>query len=215
MKNSKMRIITVLLISIVLLGVWKYIDNIHKQQFFSKEINQPITQTISPDVLKHDDIKQFTDNDLMKYKKQALDNNLDKYANAYLEIPSIDVHLPVYARANNQTLALGLGKDYYLDSEFGHGNVVLAGHNMERRHVLLSDLNNVKIGDVINVNDGKKYTYRIIRKFVSNPTIKIINNKPDKDTPYYLPNKDEKPLLTLYTCTVGGQARLVVQAELE
>ena len=40
-------------------------------------------------------------------------------------------------------------------------------------------------------------------------------NEDNYTLPYYLPNKDEKPLLTLYTCTTGGQSRLVVQAELE
>ena len=83
---------------------------------------------------------------------------VDKYPNGYLIIPSIGVRLPIYNRANNYTLALGVGKDYYLDSQFGKGNVVLAGHDMERSGVLLSNLHRVRVGAQITLTgyNGKR-----------------------------------------------------------
>lgn len=161
-------------------------------------------------------VEQPTYRQLLNYRKSALAANLDKYPNGYLVISSIGIRLPIYNRANDRTLSLGVAKDYFLDSEMGKGNFVLAGHNMLRRHVLLSDLNKVKLGADMVISDNEHaYHYTIKSKKVVSPYVMVANGSGvAKDSPYYLPKVDEKALLTIYTCSNNGKKRLVIQGEL-
>ena len=179
-------------------------------------VTAPATNQLTKATSKKSKIRRFSDDDLLKYRKEALKNDVDKYPNGYLEIPSINVKLPIYNRTNNLTLSLGVGKDYYLDSQFGKGNVVLAGHNMERPGVLLSDLYKVKKDQVIILHDAdnKKYTYRIFSKTIQSPKVKIVDGEPVFGSAYYLPKKDQTPIVTVYTCADHGNDRLVVQGTL-
>src|SRR5699024_4213478 len=181
------------------------------------EVNTAVTTKTNRAALKEDkNIQPPTESDLIKNKKKALQLGVDKYPNGYLIIPSIGVRLPIYNRANNYTLALGVGKDYYLDSQFGKGNVVLAGHDMERPGVLLSNLHRVRVGAQIILTgyNGKEYQYRIISKKIVAPTVKIVDGKPGEGSALYMPKEREKSIVTVYTCANGGINRLVVQGEL-
>lgn len=209
--------LTIIVIAIGGLGIWKYLDNAHNNALIHAQVTAPVTSKQMAAALKEGPIHQFTDGDLVKYRKQAYRQRLDRSPNGYLEIPSIDVRLPIYNRANNATLSLGVGKDYYLDSQMGQGNFVVAGHNMERRHVLLSDLSQVKIGDTITLEGAnhQQYRYHVTSKKVVAPYVKLVNNQPVAGSAYYLPRDNERPLVTIYTCADHGRNRLVVQGELD
>lgn len=167
--------------------------------------------------MKEDDIRPFTRGDLIKNRKKAIELGVDKYPNGYLIIPSIGVRLPIFNRANNYTLALGVGKSYYLDSQFGKGNYVVAGHDMEQPGILLSDLHRVQVGQEILLTgyNGQKYKYRITSKKVVAPKVKVVDGKPVAGSAFYMPENNEKPIVTVYTCAGGGINRLVVQGVLE
>lgn len=209
--------LTILAVIAAGLGIFKAWSDHQKYEIMQSKVNAPVTQKLSKDTLRKDKIHMFTDDDLVRYRKEAYAKGLDKYPNGYLEIPSINVKLPIYNRANNLTLSLGVGKDYYLDSEFGKGNVVLAGHNMERHGILLSDLYQVRNGQevILHGADNQVYKYKIFSKKVQSPYVKIIDGKPVKGSAYYLPEGNEKPIVTVYDCADHGKTRLVVQAELE
>ncbi|MCC4500302.1 class A sortase [Limosilactobacillus reuteri] len=199
------------------LGIWKYVDNLRNEEIIHAQVTAPATHHESAATLKQTPIHQFTDHELVHYRKQAYRQKLDQNPNGYLTIPSIGVKLPIYNRANNLTLSLGVGKDYYLDSQMGQGNFVLAGHNMERRGVLLSDLNRVKVGERITLQgpDGYQFNYHITQKHVVSPYVKFVDGQAVAGSAYYLPKAGEKPLVTVYTCADHGRTRLVVQGELD
>ncbi|MEY8736105.1 class A sortase [Lactobacillus sp. AN1001] len=205
-------------LAIVAIGacVFKMWSDSQNYELMQNTVTAPATNKLTKATSKETKIRRFSDDDLLKYRKEALKNDVDKYPNGYLEIPSINVKLPIYNRTNNLTLSLGVGKDYYLDSQFGKGNVVLAGHNMERPGVLLSDLNKVRKDQVIILHDAdnKKYTYKIFSKTIQSPKVKIVDGEPVFGSAYYLPKSDQKPIVTVYTCADHGNDRLVVQGAL-
>ena len=205
-------------LAIIAIGacVFKLWSDSQNYELMQNTVTAPATNKLTKATSKKSKIRRFSDDDLLKYRREALKNDVDKYPNGYLEIPSINVKLPIYNRTNNLTLSLGVGKDYYLDSQFGKGNVVLAGHNMERPGVLLSDLYKVKKDQVIILHDAdnKKYTYRIFSKTIQSPKVKIVDGEPVFGSAYYLPKKDQTPIVTVYTCADHGNDRLVVQGTL-
>lgn len=215
-KGKVLITLTILAVIAASLGVFKVWSDNQKYTLMQDKVTAPATNKTIKAANKSEKIRRFSDDDLLKYRKEALKNDVDKYPNGYLEIPSINVKLPIYDRANNLTLALGVGKDYYLDSQFGKGNVVLAGHNMERAGVLLSDLYRVQKGQEIILHDANntKYRYKIFNKNVQSAQVKVINGEPVFGSAYYLPKEDQKPIVTVYTCADHGEDRLVVQAEL-
>jgi sortase A len=89
-------------------------------------------------------------------------------------------------------------------------NVYIAGHRLGYpgypSFLAFYDLDKLKEGDEIFVEDanGRKYTYRVFRNFVANPTdLSVLNPVAGKS------------ILTLQTCTLPDYSqRLIVQAEL-
>lgn len=217
LKSKAGKVLTIVTFLVAIVSFFCLRAYYQNQQILNHEVNTAVTTKTNRAALKEDkNIQPPTESDLIKNKKKALQLGVDKYPNGYLIIPSIGVRLPIYNRANNYTLALGVGKDYYLDSQFGKGNVVLAGHDMERPGVLLSNLHRVRVGAQITLTgyNGKEYQYRIISKKIVSPTVKIVDGKPVEGSAFYMPKEGEKPIVTVYTCANGGINRLVVQGEL-
>jgi sortase A len=89
-------------------------------------------------------------------------------------------------------------------------NVYIAGHRLgypnTESWLTFWDLNKVGVGDKIYVTDanGTKYTYRVFKTFIVNPSdTHITETEPGKN------------ILTLQTCTLPNyEQRLIVQADL-
>ena len=89
-------------------------------------------------------------------------------------------------------------------------NVYIAGHRLgypnTESWLTFWDLNKVGVGDKIYVTDanGTKYTYRVFKTFIVNPSdTHITETEPGKN------------ILTLQTCTLPNyEQRLIVQSEL-
>ncbi len=216
-KGKWLACLTIVTLLFACAGAFKAWSDKQNYTLMQNKVTAPATTRHSKASNQVGKVQRFSDSDLLKYRKQAWANNVDKYPNGYLEIPSISVKLPIYDRANNLTLALGVGKDYYLDSQFGKGNVVLAGHNMEKSGVLLSDLYKVKKGQEIILHgpDQKEYKYRIVSKKIQPAQVRIVDGHPVAGSAYYLPKENEKPIVTVYDCADHGNDRLVVQGKLE
>ena len=124
---------------------------------------------------------------------------------ATLEIPSVDIKLPVYQGDELDILKSGIG--HYSGSFFPGegGSIILAGHNDRG---FLYHLPDVKIGDEIIIKAVYgTFTYKI-------EDTKIINHSDNDAFPFY---RDQE-LLMIYTCypvnTIGHKTnRFVVYAK--
>lgn len=215
-RGKVITLVTALVLLIAGLGMWKYLQNMRDQKVLAMQVNQPITERVNKATMRNDNIHQLTNDELLRYRKEGLRQHVDRYPNGYLRIPSLGIKLPIYNRANHLTLSWGVGKTYYLDSQMGKGNFVVAGHNMEVPHVLLSDLHKIhNNADIQLIDKNKTYHYHVISKRVTSPYVTLVNNQPIKGSAYYMPKGSEKPLVTVYTCANHGQKRFVVQGVLD
>ena len=124
---------------------------------------------------------------------------------ATLNIPSVNIKLPIYQGDSLDILKYGIG--HFSGSLFPGegGSIILAGHNTR---AFLYHMPEVKIGDeiIINANYGT-FTYKII-------DTKVIDAKDNDAFPYY----EDREILMIYTCypvnTIGHKThRFVVYAE--
>lgn len=111
----------------------------------------------------------------------------------YIEIPAIDVSLPIYHGSSEAVLQKGVG--HMVNTAFpigGEGNhTVLTGHTELSTAKLFTDLDQLKIGDPFYLTVlGKKLAYQVDR---------IIVVKPDETDE--LRSVAGKDYVTLVTCT--------------
>ncbi len=144
-------------------------------------------------------------------KLNAEKNRLENYPEygteyATIEIPKIDVSLPVYYGDTLEILKKGVGHSSgsYFPGE--GGSIIYMGHNSKKMFRRFSEL---QIGNEIKVTtDYGEFTYKIY-------DMQLIN---ENDTEK-LPVQDEKEILMVYTCypfnNIGYTTqRYVVYAEL-
>lgn len=125
-----------------------------------------------------------------------------------LIIPKINVNLPVGHGTSDELLQTMAGHLYGTSLPVGGNSThaVIAAHSGLRTSELFSRLDELEIGDEINVRIlGEQHTYKVNQ-------IKIV--LPD-ECDQYLQIVPDKDLITLYTCTPYGinTHRLLVQAE--
>ena len=150
---------------------------------------------------------ETTEKTIMTEKKRL--KNYPEYGTQYatIEIPKIDVNLPVFYGDTLEILKNGVGHSSgsYFPGE--GGSIVYMGHNSKNIFRRFSEL---QIGNEITVTtEYGKYKYKIY-------DMKLINET-DIDQ---VPIQDEKEILMIYTCypfnNVGyATQRYVVYAELE
>ncbi len=149
LKTKTGKNVTIITLLILIIATFCFYVKHEDQQILNHKVNGAVTLQSNKAALKEDDIRPFTRGDLIKNRKKAIELGVDKYPNGYLIIPSIGVRLPIFNRANNYTLALGVGKSYYLDSQFGKGNYVVAGCNWFAVNNLYFRCNNFLTGNAI------------------------------------------------------------------
>ena len=150
---------------------------------------------------------ETTEKTIMTEKKRL--KNYPEYGTQYatIEIPKINVNLPVYFGDTLDILKNGVGHSSgsYFPGE--GGSIIYMGHNSKNIFRRFSEL---QIGNEITVTtEYGKYKYKIY-------DMKLINET-DIDQ---VPIQDEKEILMIYTCypfnNVGyATQRYVVYAELE
>lgn len=124
-----------------------------------------------------------------------------------IEIPSIDVSLPIYHGTDETTLVKGVGHlegSALPTGEIGN-HTVLTGHTGLPTAELFTDLDQLVIGDVFYVQIlNKVFTYEVIEINV------VLPSETEK-----LKAQEDKDLVTLVTCTPYGinSHRLLVRGE--
>lgn len=123
---------------------------------------------------------------------------------AVIEIPVIGVKLPVLEGAtleNMRHAAVHMSETAAIGAV---GNVAIAAHRARTEGRLFNRLDEVKLGDTIPVTTPSgKFVYTVDRITVVDPTDLSV-----------IADKGQESILTLITCTPGGERRLIVQAKL-
>lgn len=133
------------------------------------------------------------------YEKASLDKAfLDKDSEvdgaifATIEIPKINLHLPIYYGASNEILSNGIGLIENMHESIGglSTHSILAGHSGIASKELFTNIHKLEIGDVFRINmRDAQLEYSVI----DNQKIKVT------ETEYLEPQKD-RDLVTLLTC---------------
>lgn len=147
-----------------------------------------ITIDTSTDVQKIEPVLQ-TFGEGLEEKPITILRNCPNYGENYanLNIPSIDLELPIYYGKTLDLLKNGVGHDN--DSYFPGegGSIILMGHNYNR---LLGKLPNVKIGDLVQIKTNYgEFNYTIYHTQVVEETE---TNK--------VPIQENEEILMIYTC---------------
>ena len=122
-----------------------------------------------------------------------------------LEIPELDIRLPIYHGTDGSTLEKGVG--HLLGSSFPVGgkgtHAVLTGHSGLSREKMLTDMEKMKVGD--------QFFLYVLDRTLAYEVRDIVTVLPD-DTSYLSIRQDED-ICTLITCTPYGvnTHRLLVQ----
>ena len=138
-------------------------------------------------------------NDALLWASEDYKNQLNITGNGimgYVNIPSINVHLPIYHGTDSKTLEKGIG--HLLGSSLPVGGTtthsILTAHSGMANQKMFSDLPQLKIGDVFYLEVlGETLAYQVDQ-------IKTV-------LPYdvtYLSIEEERDLCTLVTCTPFG-----------
>ncbi len=222
MLNSKYnKILTVILVIVVvvifgLLGFWGY--QTYKKYFLEKDIdtaleqfNQTITNT------SNNKKNEFTGSDPINFT--AIDNgvsNTNASGNSTsdvvtyegftvvgrMEIPKIDLDLPVLERATKNSLekSIGILTGPGLNKV---GNTIIVGHNY-RNGTFFSRNSELKNGDEIYITDttGTRIEYTIYNIYTTS----------SEDSDYITRDTAGKREISLSTCTDDSNYRLVIWA---
>ena len=189
-------IVALLIITIILFTVF---------MVFGAKIEETVSMAskITIDIDKKEDIKPIeidSENRLKNYPEYGT-----KYAT--IEIPKIDVDLPVYFGDTLEILKKGVGHSSgsYFPGE--GGSIIYMGHNAKN---IFRRFSEIQVGDEITIK-ANYGTYQY----------KIYDTKLIKETDIdELPIQKEKEILMIYTCypfnNIGyASKRFVVYAELE
>lgn len=189
-------IVALLIITIILFAVF---------MVFGAKIEETVSMAskITIDIDKKEDIKPIeidSENRLKNYPEYGT-----KYAT--IEIPKIDVDLPVYFGDTLEILKKGVGHSSgsYFPGE--GGSIIYMGHNAKK---IFRRFSEIQVGDEITIK-ASYGTYQY----------KIYDTKLIKETDIdELPIQKEKEILMIYTCypfnNIGyASKRFVVYAELE
>lgn len=143
------------------------------------------------------------DFNLVAQATKGRDTGLDTIGGIAIPSAKVKMNLPIFKGVSNYVLAVGAGT-MKEEQVMGHGNYALASHYMYDPALLFAPLVNVELGDSILLTDlDYIYEYKTISKEYVEPTrVEVIDDVKDKQ------------LVTLVTCDVSGENRLIVQGEL-
>lgn len=132
------------------------------------------------------------------------DNLMLSYSNV-LYIPSVDIKAKVFDGITKFNLSKGVARDLSTVKIGEYGNCVIAGHSSMKYDCIFNQLKDLSVGDTITAyaEDGASYTYTVKYKYTVKPTETGILRTTDESVRQ----------LTLYTCTDGGENRLVLVGE--
>ena len=178
---------------ILVIGYQKY-ETSKKQKELKNILEEIITEPISSD-------GQTIGKKLTKSEIEFLEGFTPI---ALMEIPSIKLEQGIVSGISDNVLEFYLGhfEDSAMPGE--KGNFSVAGHRVSSYSEAFVNLYKAEVGEEIIVkSNGKKYIYKITEMIVVDPSdISVL-----EDT--------EEATITLVTCTVGAEERLIVKGILD
>lgn len=218
--KNKWFIIAIIFIAIVCLAS-TYIGSMYNQTKYSYVINnyQEKVSSLSKDDIedKEQKAKKYNNslNDLSstgKYDKDTVTGyydvlNLGEII-SYIDIPKINVYLPIYNNTDDKTLQNGIGHEKSSSLPVGgtNTNCVLLGHSGLTTNPLFTCLHELDTGDYIYLKTmNKTYTYKVYD----------IDKVTPEEAENYTGIVKDKDIVTLITCTPIGinTHRLIVRGE--
>ncbi|WP_332650989.1 class A sortase [Lysinibacillus sp. 54212] len=206
MKNTRSKLVSVLLVLMLLVGVMllllQPIQNYLVKRLSSNTIpvsSEQIVQNAASDVsFDFEEVQSLTLSDILK--AQASRKDLPVIGS--IAVPSVDLELPIIKGVGKQALAAGAGT-MKPEQSMGVGNYALASHYVEGEDILFGPLYEANVGDAIYLSDMEFiYEYELTTKEVIEATeVTVIDDI-----------KDET-VLTLITCAEEGTKRLAVRAQ--
>ena len=139
---------------------------------------------------------QFSVSEEERAQVAQLLNPLGNGMMGYVDIPKIDVHLPIYQGTEETELQAGAG--WWLGTSLPTGGAgthcVLAAHNGLVKAKMFTDLDQLEMGDTFSLTIlDRELTYQVDQ---------ILVVEPDDLTPLYI--QEGADYVTLYTCTPYG-----------
>lgn len=192
MKDKIRRIIGFILIiaglSIIISIAYKKIETSKRQ----KELQNVLEELVSGE----DKVSNMTEEERLKFKEGYTPI-------ALIEIPSIKLYQGIIEGISDEVLLYYLGHFEGTAMPGQAGNFSVAGHRVSSYSDALVNLYKAEVGDDIIVKaNNKAYTYKITESFIIEPSrIDVLE-------------ETEKATITLVTCTVGAEERLIVKGEL-
>ncbi|MGL5641476.1 MAG: class D sortase [Paraclostridium sp.] len=148
-----------------------------------------------------EEYRQSIENDEIKNDEYNLGDVI-----GVLNIPKIDLEVAIKRGIDNEILKDAVGHFENTSMPGEYGNFAIAGHRAYTSNKFFSNLDELQIGDEINVSSGEKnYTYKV-------NDIEVVT--PDKVEVVDSTDKSKKEI-TLVTCTPKyiGSHRLIVKGE--
>ena len=220
MLNSKYnKILTVILVIVVvvifgLLGFWGY--QTYKKYFLERDIDTALEQFNQTITNTSNKKNEFTGSDPINFT--AVDNGVSNNSSGNstsdvvtyegftvmgrMEIPKIDLDLPVLERATKNSLEKSIG--VLMGPGLNQvGNTIIVGHNY-RNGTFFSRNNELENGDKIYITDttGTRIEYTIYNIYTTS----------SEDSEYITRDTAGKREISLSTCTDDSRYRLVIWA---
>lgn len=204
--------------AIVIIGLLVFWGiEIYKNYFATKEAEEAVSEFIADTVDKSSNETNETPtsvslnvSDLEVVSNDSTNNKIAKKTykgftmDGVINIPKIELTLPILARATEKSMELAVGINYGPGLN-KVGNTVIMGHNSSNG-TFFSNLVKLKEKDIINItdNDGITVKYKIYKIYTTTP----------EDLDYYSRDTGGKREISLSTCMTNDTShRLVIWAK--
>ncbi len=210
MKKKPVRFNFAILLFVVGLGILLYptLSDVYYQWQYEREIAQWEANREEEDYSELWDAAQAYNRELAETPQRlelseeeaarvsTLLNPLGNGMMGYIDIPKIDVHLPIYQGTEEKVLQSGSG--WWLGTSLPTGgestHCVITAHNGLVKAKLFTDLNQLVLGD--------QFSLSILDRVMTYEVDQILTTVPEDFDPLYIvPGED---YVTLYTCTPYG-----------
>ena len=193
-KVSSIFIITGLLLIAAALFLTGF--NLYDEHRAERSVDHVLEQTKPQEtpVLREGEIPDYILNPDVEMPVETIDG-LDYIGT--LEIPSLDLELPVLSEWNYPNLRVAPCR--YVGSAY-QGNLIIAAHNYQSH---FGNLKHLQEGEIVRFTDvdGNRFAYQVVVRETLEPTA-IDEMQSEEDGAWDL---------TLFTCTIGGQSRVTVR----
>lgn len=160
---------------------------------YNQSLNDTNQEILSPpvEVLNEDDVQQNT-----SYTEDVI---------ATIRIPTLDIHYPIYDKATQENVDRGVSRVEGTSYPIGgvSSNSVLAAHSYSPYYEWFTNVDKLQNEDIVIINNFKETLYYSVFD------MEIIN--PDQIEKLAI--REGQDIITLLTCTIDGNQRILVYAE--